>query len=95
MRKEDRWKRAMGACVRSLRLHRGWTQEELATRLRESGFRRCSRVLVSQIEVGLAAMRAHEIYYLRQVFGESFEREFWQPYHGGSAGTATTEGVEK
>jgi hypothetical protein len=37
--------------------------------------------LLSQIETGIATIRGHEIYYLRQVFGEAFENECWKPFH--------------
>jgi hypothetical protein len=52
--------------------------------------RRCSRALLSQIKAGVATIRAYEIYYLRQVFGEAFENEFWKPFHDRRSRRATT-----
>lgn len=80
----DRWKRELGACIRESRIHHGWTQEELAQRLKSCGFHRSSRALLSQIEAGSAVIRGYELYYLRQAFGKAFEREFWSPFHQGN-----------
>lgn len=75
------WKRLLGVRIRESRVLTGLTQQELAARLRRRGFRRCSRALLSQIEAGVATIRGYEIYYLRKVFGEAFESEFWKPFH--------------
>jgi len=81
MNKGERWKELLGTRVRNIRILNGWTQRDLAARLRRGGFRRCSRALLSQIETGVATIRGHEIYYLRQVFGDAFEIEFWKPFY--------------
>jgi len=81
MNKGDRWKQILGARIREIRVLNCWTQRDLAALLRRGGFQRCSRALLSQIETGVATIRGHEIYYLRQAFGEAFEREFWKPFH--------------
>ena len=81
MRKEDFWKKVLGAHIRDLRVLNGWTQRDLAAKLKRAGFRRCSRALLSQIEAGVATIRGHELYYLRKVFGKVFESEFWKPVH--------------
>ena len=76
-----RLRRRLGGLLRELRIRNEWTQEELVTHLRQAGFERCRRSLISQIEIGAASIRGEEIYYLREVFGETFERAFWSPYH--------------
>lgn len=76
---EHRWQYFFGRSVRAARLARGWTQEELSEILISNGFKRCKRSLLSQIEVGAAFARAHEVYYFRKIFGQSFERAFWPP----------------
>ena len=81
MKKGDRWKKLLGIHIRELRVLNGWTQQEFSVLLRQNGFQRCSRALLSQIETGGATIRGHEIYYLRQVFGEIFESEYWKPFH--------------
>jgi hypothetical protein len=65
-----------------------WTQVELVSHLRQAGFDRCQRSLLSQIEAGAASIRGEEIYYLRDVFGKSFENEFWNPYYNRMTGEA-------
>lgn len=90
MNKGDRWKQLLGVRIREIRVLNGWTQRDLAARLRESGFRRCTRALLSQVETGVATIRGYEIYYLRQVFGEGFETEFWKPFHHGRSHCPTT-----
>lgn len=90
MKKGDRWKRQIGILIREFRVLNGWTQLEFAARLRSAGFRRCSRALLSHIETGIATIRAHEIYYLRQVFDEDFEREFWKLFHDRQSRRSTT-----
>ena len=80
MNKEAGWKKLLGANIRDVRVLNGWTQRDLAAKLKQQGFRRCSRALLSQIEAGVATIRGHEIYYLRNVFGKVFEREFWKPF---------------
>jgi len=92
MIRRDQWKRQLGASIRAFRINQGWTQEELAQHLREGGFQRCSRSLLSQIEAGVATIRGYEIYYLRQIFGESFEREFWGPFHNCESRKGSKEG---
>jgi len=74
------WKRLLGVSVRENRMRSGLTQRDLAALLRDSGFSRCSRALLSQIEAGVATIRGYEIYYLRKVFGKAFESEFWKPF---------------
>lgn len=81
MSREDRWKKLLGVRIRENRVLAGLTQQDLAARLRRGGFRRCSRALLSQIEAGVATIRGYEVYHLRQVFGEAFESEFWEPFH--------------
>lgn len=87
-RKSATWKsaspdprKAREAFIRELLIFHTWTQEQLLSRLQSEGFRRCSRSLISQIEVGAACIRGEEIYYFREVFGMSFDKEFWKPYH--------------
>jgi len=80
VRKENIWKKMLGTRIRHFRRHNGWTQRDLAAKLKQQGFRRCSRALLSQIEAGVATIRGHEIYYLRNVFGKVFESEFWKPF---------------
>lgn len=88
------WKRLLGVRIRDMRVLTGLTQQELADLLRRSGFQRCSRALLSQIEAGVATIRGHEIYYLRKVFGEDFESEFWKPfYHRRSRERTTAKGA--
>jgi len=74
-------RKRLGGLIHDLRIRNGWTQEELASECRKAGFERCKRSLLSQLEVGAASIRGEEIYWLRKVFGESFECEFWGPYH--------------
>ena len=74
-------RKRLGATLREMRIRHGWTQEQLVTLLRQTGFDRCKRSLLSQIEVGAASLRSEEVYYFREVFGASFERDFWNPYH--------------
>ncbi len=90
MKKGDRWKNLLGVRIRELRVLRGWTQQEFSALLRRNGFRRCSRALLSQIETGGATIRGHEVYYLRQVFGADFEKEFWKPFHHRGSREPTT-----
>ncbi len=77
----ERWKHQLGMCIREQRVLLGWTQRDLADRLQQTGFARCGRSLLSQIEIGAASIRGEEIYYFRKVFGPSFEQEIWKPYH--------------
>ncbi|MFA7233001.1 MAG: helix-turn-helix transcriptional regulator [Terrimicrobiaceae bacterium] len=81
-------RKRLGGLIHDLRNRHGWTQEELAGEIRKAGFDRCKRSLLSQIEVGAASLRSEEVYYLRKVFGESFEREFWNPYYHRKTGEA-------
>lgn len=74
-------RKQFGATLRELRIRHGWTQEYLVTRLQHAGFDRCKRSLLSQLEVGAASIRGEEIYFLRAVFGDEFERDFWNPYY--------------
>jgi len=74
-------RKRLGVLIRKLRMDRNWTQQELVTLLRKAGFDRCKRSLLSQIEVGAASLRSEEVYYFREVFGATFERDFWNPYH--------------
>ena len=74
-------RKRFGEMLRQLRRRNDWTQKELVSHLRQAGFGRCRRSLLSQIEIGVASIRGEEIYYLRKVFGERFEQEFWNPYH--------------
>jgi transcriptional regulator with XRE-family HTH domain len=90
--KEEKWRRQLGRCIQRIRIRHGWAQHELASRLRKCGFRRCSRTLLSHIEIGVANIRGHEIYYLRQVFGEAFEQDFWHPCRLSKDGDASFSG---
>lgn len=74
-------RKRLGNMLRELRAQNDWTQEELVTHLRKAGFGRCTRSLISQIEIGAASIRGEEIYFLRDVFGEEFERGFWNPFY--------------
>ena len=81
-RTAQEWKELMGANIRAARMVRGWTQKGLAGELRSLGFTRCTRSLLAKIETGEVALRFFEIYYFREVFGKSFEKEFWRPCNG-------------
>jgi len=79
-------RKRIGALIRELRRARGWTQIDLSEKLRQSGFDRCKRSLLSQIEAGTASVRSEEIYHLREVFGKGFELDFWNPYYNRAVG---------
>lgn len=84
-------RKRLGATLRELRIRHGWTQEELVVHLCKAGFDRCKRSLLSQIEVGAASLRSEEVYYFREVFGEAFERDFWNAYYNRKAGEDSKE----
>jgi len=85
-------RKRLGGVIHGLRVREGWTQEKLAGEFRKAGFDRCKRSLLSQLEIGAASIRGEEIYYLRKVFGEAFEREFWNPYHNRTTGETASRG---
>ncbi len=80
MNKGERWS-LLGTLIREIHFRSGWIPRDIVALLRHRGFRRCSLALPSQMKSGVATIRGHKIYYLRQVFGEAFECEFWKPLH--------------
>ena len=79
MTRDREWKRLIGEAIRTARLLKGWTQEDLAQQLVNIGFTRCSRSLLSKVESGISVIRGYELYYVRLIFGPKFEELFWSP----------------
>lgn len=69
-------KNISGALIRKLRKRRDWTQREFSKRLREAGWKKCTRSWLSRIESGEVTLRDRDLPYFYSVMGEEFDAEF-------------------
>jgi transcriptional regulator with XRE-family HTH domain len=61
-----------------MRVRRDWTQEALSEKLRLAGWTKCKRSWLARIETGEVGVKDLHLAFLREVFGEEFEVQFWE-----------------
>lgn len=77
MKAARKYKNISGRLLRRMRVRREWTQETLSEKLRLAGWTKCKRSWLARIETGEVGVKDLHLAFLREVFGEEFEDQFW------------------
>ena len=76
MSSEPAPKNALGPVIKKIRVSRGWTLEQVAKRLRSSGWK-CSAARLDRIERQKVAIKDFEVYYLCAAL-ETSQDDLWR-----------------
>jgi len=78
MKAARKYKNISGRLLRRMRVRREWTQEILSEKLRLAGWTKCKRSWLARIETGEVGVKDLHLVFIREVFGEEFEAQFWE-----------------
>lgn len=78
MKAARKYKNISGRLLRRLRVRKEWTQEILSEKLRLAGWTKCRRSWLARIETGEVGVKDFHLVFIREVFGDEFEDQFWE-----------------